>query len=350
MEIHLLRLVEGMVGRGYEVFVWCPWGEMAKRYFEAGASVRVDCPRVDLDPFYIFRLIKFIRQNRVEVLHAHQLKTVINGLIAGKIAGVPLKIAHIHTPLSQWQISPLKKRINIFVNRIVTNLCADKVIALTEATKKERVEGEGIAPEKIVVIPNGIRLKAQSAKRKVASQNSKLTVGTLGRLTVEKGTRVFVEAIPYLITSSPHHLDFIIAGDGKLRPELEKQVRSLGIKDKVTFLGFVPEEKKFEVLLSFDIFVFPSLAEGFGIALIEAMAVGLPCVVSDLPVLCELTDNGRCALLFKTGNAQDLAEKIVQLAKDANLRQQLGQKARKRVEEKYSLGKFIENYDRLYQQ
>jgi len=350
MEIHLLNLVEGMVKKGYEIFVICPWGEMVERYFDAGANVRVDYPRIDLDPFYIFRLIKFIRQNRIEVLHAHQLKTVINGLIAGKVANVPLKIAHIHTPLSQWQISPLKKRIDIFVNRIVTNLCADKAIALTEATKKERVEGEGIAPEKIVVIPNGIKLKAQSSKRKAIAQTSKLTVGTLGRLTIEKGTRVFVEAIPHVITSSPHHLNFIIAGDGELRGELETQVKKLGIGDSITFLGFVPEEKKLDVLSSFDIFVFPSLAEGFGIALIEAMALGLPCVVSDLPVLREVTDGGRCAILFETANAQDLAEKIIQLSEDTNLRQQLGQKARRRVEENYSLERFIENYDHLYQQ
>jgi len=348
MEIHLLNLVEGMVGKGYQVFVWCPWGEMVGKYFDAGAEVRVDYPKIDLGLFYIFRLIKFIRQNKIDILHAHQLKTVVNGLIAGRIARVPLKIAHIHTPLSQWQISPVKKRLNIFVNRVVTNLCADKVIALTEATKKERIEGEGIDPKKIVVIPNGVdiqKLKAPPfAKASGGKQNSKLTVGTFGRLTVEKGHKTFLVAAKKVISN----IYFVIAGDGDLKPDLEKQAKDLGLEDKITFLGFVPESKKIETYSSFDIFVFPSLAEGFGIVLIEAMALGLPCIVSDLPVLREVTDGGRCALLFKTNDSIDLAEKINMLIEDEDLRRDLGQKARKRIEETYSMEKFVENYEKLY--
>ena len=353
MEVHLLNLVEGMVGKGHQVFVVCPWGEMVKKYFKAGAEVCVDRPQIDLDPLYIFRLLKFIRRNKIDVLHVHQLKTVINGLMAGKIAGVPLKVAHIHTPLSQWQISPFKKKINIFVNRIVTNLCADKVIALTEATGKERVEGEGINPEKIVVIPNGVDLRNfQFSIFNFQKTKEKLAVGTFGRLTVEKGHSIFIDAVKVinnLTIQQFNNLHFVIVGDGELRPDLEKQVKDLGLENKVTFFGFVPEDKKIEVYSSFDIFVFPSLAEGFGIVLIEAMASGLPCVVSDLPDFREVTDDGCCALLFKSADSADLAEKISRLIEDGDLRRCLGQKARKRVEEKYSMEKFVENYDRLYQ-
>ena len=348
MEVHLLNLVEGMVGKGYQVFVVCPWGEMVEKYFGAGAEVRIDHPQTDIDPFYIFRLIKFIRQNKIDILHAHQLKTVINGLIAGKVAGVPLKIAHIHTPLSQWQISPIKKKINIFVNQIVTNLCADKVVALTEATRKERIEGEGIDPGKIVVIPNGTKCKMQISRPKDDRPLAeKLTIGTLGRLTVEKGHETFLAAAKKVTSNIQHPTsNFVIAGEGNLKPELEQQVKDLGIEDKVTFLGFVPEDRKIEVYSSFDIFVFPSLAEGFGIVLIEAMALGLPCVVSDLPVLGEV--GGDAVRFFKAGDSKDLAQKVLMLLEDEDLRRGLGQKARKRVEEKYSMETFVENYGRLY--
>jgi glycosyltransferase involved in cell wall biosynthesis len=391
MEIHLLNLVAGMVERGYEVFVVCPWGEMVEKYFDAGAAVRVDHPRLDIDPFYIFRLVRFIRQNRIEILHAHQLKTVVNGLIAAKIAGVPLKIAHIHTPLSQWRISPLKKKINIFVNRVVTNFCADRVIALTSIVREERIRKEGIRSEKIVVIPNAVKVKlrrlesaassfsaprfstpsknhgfsslngsrglysvkvkGQKSKVKTTTKKSKLTVGTLGRLTVEKGHKIFLAAAKKVISNVQcpmSKLNFIVAGEGNLRSELEQQAKRWGIESKISFLGFVPEEKKFEVLSSFDIFVFPSLAEGFGIALIEAMAVGLPCVVSDLPVLKEVC--GEAAMFFRTGNGSDLAEKVIKLIEDDDRRWRLGRKARRRVEKRYSMERFVENYDHLYQQ
>lgn len=352
MENHLLDLVKGMVEKGYKVCVVCPWGEMAERYFGAGAQVRIDRPRLDIDPFYIFRLIKFMRQNKIDILHAHQLKTVVNGLLAAKIAQVPLKVAHIHTPLSQWQISPVKKRSNILVNRLVTNFCADKVIALTEVVRSERIRGEGISPEKIVVIPNGVdvrNVKGQKSKIESATKESKLIVGVLGRLTVEKGHNYFVEAVAVINNQQlpVNNIRFIIAGDGELRSELEEEVKSLGIEGQVTFLGFVPEEKKVEVLSSFDIFVFPSLAEGFGIALVEAMAAGLPCVVSDLPVLQEVGDDA--VSFFRTANSDDLAQKILELLEDKKRRRELGRRAKDRVEKEYSLEKFVGSYHRLYQ-
>ena len=163
---------------------------------------------------------------------------------------------------------------------------------------------------------------------------------------MEKGTRVFVEAVPKVIENDTN-VRFLIAGDGDLRSALEEQVKDLGIEDKITFLGLVPEDKKIEVYSSFDVFVFPSLAEGFGIVLIEAMALGLPCVASDLPVLKEV--GGSAVKFFRVGDYEDMARKILILLEDENLRRYLGQKARKRVEEKYSMEKFVENYDRLYQ-
>jgi len=275
VEQHVLDLARGMVARGHAVYVICPQGRMAAEYLEAGAEVWVDQPAFDIDPFYIFRLWSLLKKFQPDIFHAHQLKTVVNGLIAAKLANVPATIAHIHTPLSEWQIPDWKKRLNIFINRLVCNWGADVVLALTRATKKERVRGEGIAPEKVVVIPNGIdmgKFKVQSSKRKVGFREKlgvsedAVLVGTLSRLTVEKGVGVLIAAVSELAAYRLPHDAYrvVVAGDGPLRGALEQQAQDLGVADKVTFLGFLPEEEKLAYLAALDIFVFPSLAEGFG--------------------------------------------------------------------------------------
>ncbi len=445
VEQHVLDLTRGMVARGHEVYVVCPWGEMAQKYFDAGAKVRVDSPKLDIDPFYIIRLVKFLKKTKLDVFHVHMLKTVGNGLLAVKllklVAAFPnLKgsrtfkvspaafsvktIVHIHTPLPEWQIPWWKKKIDIFFNRIVSNWAADVVIALTESRKRVKVEGEGIDPEKIVVIPNGVaigNIKSQSAsrrtnnkleyRRKLGVGEDTVLVGTLSRLTVEKGVRYLIEAIALLESKELPitNFQFSIGGSGELQDDLKEKARDLGLaiadetgdspkpgfaktsfhsgldpesngsscqilnqvqddvsnaafsapvsipqvspaasSPKIKFLGFVPEEEKWDYLNALDIFVFPSLAEGFGISLIEAMAADTACLASDLEVLQEV--GGDAVQYFEAKNPEDLAENLAELIKDEERRKQLAPRAQKRVEQEYSLEKFWNRYESLYQE
>ncbi len=356
VEQHVLDLVRGMVARGHTVYVVCPQGRMAVEYLEAGAEVWIDQPAFDIDPFYIFRLRSLLQKFQPDIFHAHQLKTVVNGLVAAKLAGVSAKIAHIHTPLSEWQVPEWKKRLNIFVNRLVCNWGADVVLALTKVTKEARVAGEGIVSERVIVIPNGVdidKFKVKSASRRTESAvgfREKLGVsedtvlaGTLSRLTVEKGHQVLLEAAVAL----PFNSQILIAGDGPLRGALEQQAKDLGVADKIIFLGFLPEEEKLAYLSALDIFVFPSLAEGFGIALIEAMASGCACLVSDLPVLREV--GGSAVVAFHSSDAEDLAKHLAGLINSPDRRGVLGESARARVRREFTREKFCERYEQLYE-
>ena len=408
VEQHVLDLVRGMVARNHEVFVVCPWGEMTERYFEAGAEVRVDAPRFDIDPFYIFRLVRFLREVKPDVFHVHQLKTVVNGLLAVKLcrrffvsisspevgnspepdsrlrqetgsspSRPPVTIAHIHTPLSEWKVPDWKKEIDIFINRLVTNWGADVVLALTEATKEVRIKEEGIDPEKIVVIPNGVDMESikyqvvsikGNYRKKLGVLEDTVLIGTLSRLTVEKGIEILIGAVSrldgYQMPDTKYQI--LIGGSGKLRDRLEQRAQDLSFpesdsrlrqetdssrqetdSDKIVFLGFIPDGEKFAYLSALDIFVFPSLAEGFGISLIEAMACGCACLVSDLPVLQEV--GGGTVESFKTGDAEDLAERLAELINDPERRKSLGKAARKRVEKEFTMEKFWKRYEELYE-
>jgi len=428
VEQHVLDLTRGMVARGHNVYVVCPWGEMVEKYFDAGAEVHIDSPKIDIDPFYIFRLIRFLKKTKPDVFHVHMLKTVGNGLVASKIfelasfltRGEALRsssrteagqgpaatsvvalppekaekdpqlqrkeralkgatsrcgsavatVAHIHTPLPEWQIPWWKKKIDIIFNRIVTNWAADVVMALTESRKRVKIEGEGIDPKKIVVIPNGVETEFGSRnseigkeyRRKLGIDTEAVLVGTLSRLTVEKGVCYLIEALPR-IADSDLRFALLIGGSGELKDDLEKRAGSLTsevsanltseVKEpmllpRIEFLGFVPEAEKWDYLSALDIFVFPSLAEGFGISLIEAMAAGCACLASDLEVLQEV--GGDAVEFFETKNPEDLAQKLSGLIEDNERREELSLRAQERVEKEYSLEKFLNRYEELYEE
>lgn len=415
VEQHVLDLTRGMVERGHEVYVVSPWGKMINKYFDAGARIRVDRPRLDIDPFYIFRLARFINKIQPNILHVHMLKTVVNGLIAVKVfrllgfarnqspnsskpglpkhnpglspSGFPVVIVHIHTPLPEWQIPWWKKKLDIFVNRIVTNWAADMVVALTESRRRVKIEGEGIDPEKIRIISNGVDLEKVKSERlnvkkdyrqRLGFSEDTVLVGTLSRLTVEKGIDYLIEAVSQLSAYSVPHTAYqiLVGGSGKLKEDLEEKAASLKVEGRpipqppgigqakprrfslgrrssspvreprIQFLGFIPEEEKWAYLNALDIFVFPSLAEGFGISLIEAMACGCACLASNLEVLEEV--GGDAVEFFETKNPEDLARKLADLIRDKEKRKQLAVRAQERVEQEYSLENFWDRYENLY--
>jgi len=352
MEQHTLDLVTGMVNRGHEVWVLCPEGEMTRKYESVGGLVIIDRAKFDIDPFYIRRLVNFLRNHRIDLIHGHELKAGINALIAGKIAGTPLKIIHVHTPISQWQISPLKKEIDLLVNRFFVNRFADRVIALSESIREARVLEERIVPDKIVVIPNGIDVsRYQTAGSDHLAERTTFVVGYLARLTEEKGHKVLLEGFAEFLKNWRERPinewpRLVLGGDGPLKESLKEYAREQGVFRSVTFAGFVPDAEKVNFMKQLDVFVFPSLAEGFGLVLLEAMACSRCCLVSDLPVLKEV--GGGAVRTFKTGDPKDLSAQLQQLYRDEGLRRELGHKAYQRVADEFTLEKFWEGYDKLY--
>lgn len=360
-ENHLLDLVEGFYNRGHEIYVWCPAGEMATEYSKAGAVVNETYIESDLDFPYIFKLAEFLRKNKIDVLHAHELKAVGNALIAGFLARTKVKITHTHTPISEWRVSRIKKFINtkLFYTPIV-NLLSSREIALTSSRKVVKVR-EGIKEPKLEIIPNGLKLKnfkiepaAKVEYRTAIRQRFKINsddfvFGNVGRLTKEKGTDVLLEAFALLLKNTKvdsEKTKLLIAGGGNLEETLRTRAQELEIEDKVIFTGIFDEKDKIKLYSTFDAFVFPSLAEGFGIVLIEAMAMGLPTIASNLDVLQEV--GGSMVIFFETGDFSDLAQKMFNLYSKRDRLDNLKAESKRRVEELYTLDKFIDNYERLY--
>ncbi|OGC47171.1 hypothetical protein A2886_00810 [candidate division WWE3 bacterium RIFCSPHIGHO2_01_FULL_42_13] len=359
-EEHTLNLVEGMCGRGHEVYVWCPEGPMVEEFRKAGAFVVTIKIGLDIDPSYILALTKFLREKKIEILHAHELKAVTNAMLAGFLAGTKVRVSHTHTPISEWQVSSIKKLINKPYS-VLVNLFATREIALTLSRKRVKI-AEGIRESKLEVIPNAIKVKtftisdeqkesfrAEILQRYDIPQNA-YVLGNLGRLSAEKGLPVLIDGFAKFLEYPGIEKDLtylIIEGKGELHEKLKTQIEEKGLTANVVIPGVrYSDEDKIKLLSTFDVFVFPSLAEGFGIVPIEAMAMGVPVICSDLEVLQEV--GGSVVMIFETGNAENLAEKVFNLYSKRDRLDNIKEEGRKRVEQLYMMETFVNNYENLY--
>ena len=364
MEKHVLDLVHGMIGRGHEVFVWCPKGTVSDWFKEAGAEVTHAQVGFELDPVYIYKLTKFLSTHKIDVVHAHELKAAANALVAGTLAGTPVRISHVHTPISEWRIpnriKGLFTRLTIVGYSSEVNFLSTREIALTESRKRVKM-AEGIKESTLEIIPNGVdvgafatsELEKANLKREVLTKHNIPTdafiMGNISRMTEEKGHEVLIQAFAEFLKLKSVEADkvhLLLAGGGKLESTYRQLTEELGLQGKVTITGIFPFEDIKKYYACLDIFIFPSLAEGFGIVLIEAMASGLPAICSDLEVLQEV--GGSTVRYFETGNFKDLAEKMHNLYLKRDNLAGLGDSAQSRVEDLYSMEKFIQSYQDLY--
>ena len=363
MEKHVQYLVEGMVDKGHEVFVWCPAGDIVKGLKEVGAKVTLEKIRLDIDPVYICKLKKFLKQNKIDIVHAHELKAVTNAILAAWLVGVRYKISHTHTPISEWQINPIKKRINLFFYSKIVNWFSTHEIALTESRKRIKI-AEGIKEDKLFIVesPNAVKIDeflinedvGKKYREKILARHNlredAVVWGCLGRLTEEKGHHILIEAFKLFLEGLPkeekdkQHLELV--GGGRLEDLYKRKIKELKIENQVTITGRFSDEDKIKYYSSFDFFIHPSLAEGFGLVLIEAMIVGIPTIASDLEVFKEVAKD--TVTYFKKGDAEDLSKVMLKVYQDGHSVQEKKQKAQRRATNLYSFEKFTECYNQYY--
>ena len=361
MEQHVLDLVNGMVLAGHKVYVWCPEGEIGDWYKDAGATVLNKKILFEIDLVYIFQLMRFLKQNKIDVIHSHELKAVCNSLLAAFLAGTKVKTSHTHTPISTWRINRFKRFLDVLVYSTFVNLFSSKEVALTEVAKSQKKK-EGIHESKLVVIPNALDTSAftlsyndrllfrEEIRRKYSIPQIDFVFGCVSRITQEKGHEILVRAFKRFLDAELFHkrnFYLLIAGGGILEDYLRDLSKKLNISDRVIITGIFNKADLVKFYASFDVFIFPSLAEGFGLVLIEAMYSQVPVICSDLEVLKEV--GGGTIQYFKTASIKDLTDKMTGLCKKITTDEDLKlQEARGRIEEKYTMGKFIDNYLSLY--
>jgi glycosyltransferase involved in cell wall biosynthesis len=199
----------------------------------------------------------------------------------------------------------------------------------------------------VTVVPFGVDIERFRPVARNGSRPDEVVVGAVARLSLEKGLDSLLDAVAKL-SASGLPLRVVLAGEGPRRIALQSQATRLRIADRVEFRGAVPHEAVPAVLAELDIFVMPSRAEGFGVAALEAQAMGLPVVASRVHGIPDVVVHGKTGLLVPPGDAAALAGAIERLARDTALRTEMGRAGRRFVGERYRWQDNAAQMERLY--
>ena len=200
----------------------------------------------------------------------------------------------------------------------------------------------------VTIVPYGVDLARFRPGARNGGRPAEVVVGAVARLSPEKGLDVLLRAVARLVEGGTP-LRVVLAGDGPQRGRLERLAEQLGIAERVEFRGEVPHDVVPSVLAELDMFAMPSLAEGFGVAALEAQAMELPVVASCVHGIPDAVVDGRTGLLTPPGDVGALSEAIARLAGDAELRAEMGRAGRAFVEERYRWQENAAQMERLYQ-
>jgi len=282
-------------------------------------------------------------------------------LLAGFLAGVKVRISHTHTPISEWRINKIKNFFTVLGYGFFINLFSTFEIALTESRRKIKIK-EGINKKKLTVIPNGLDTSKfilssvqryeneKEIKNRYKIPEQAFVFGNIGRISAEKGHEVLVRAFAKFLETHifrKENFFLMLVGGGVLEEKIKLMVEELGIEKNVVITGRFDDVDKIKYLSTFDVFVFPTLAEGFGIVLMESLVMGIPTICSDLEVLKEV--GGDFVDFFKVGDVEDLANKMEnEFNRTGGENKFIIEGAKEFVEKNYSMETFFESYNNLY--
>jgi glycosyltransferase involved in cell wall biosynthesis len=284
------------------------------------------------------RLAQYLRRNRIEVAHAFDFYTNLTLIPAARLAGVPVVIG------SQRQLGDLLSHSKCRAQAAVFRWC-DVVVCNSQAAA-DRLVDQGVNKARVVVIGNGLPTSAfGETLPAVPRREGVFRVGMIARMNApSKNHKVLLRAAAGLCHRFPH-LEFLFAGDGPLRPELERDAESLGLKDHVLFFG--DRQDIPAILASLDISVLPSSSESLSNTILESMAAGVPVVASRIGGNPELLSADR-GILVAPNDDKALADAIERLLRDAALRTALGRNAKRFAQANFTLEQMRDRYEALY--
>lgn len=289
-----------------------------------------------LNPFTLIKLFFLFKKISPDII-------IMNLPRDAKAAGVAAKISGIKKIIyRRGSAIPIKNKL---INRLIFHHIITEVIANSEETKKTILSVNPLLfdKNKIHVIYNGIDI--HPFNNLPNDKNGKeFVIGNLGRLAEQKGQKYLIQLAEILKTKNIS-FKITIGGDGALEANLKAMAKEKQVENYIDFYGFVEDIPQFMSLL--DVFVLPSLWEGFGYVLAEAMAAKLPVVAFDVSSNPELITNGENGFLVENVNLSEMAEKIFLLSTDYELCKKLGEKGRQIVEEKFTREKTVAALEKL---
>jgi glycosyltransferase involved in cell wall biosynthesis len=358
-ERHVLDLLSHLDRDRYE-----PWlayfealpdeAEPMAPHFRAAGVRTVDLgARRRTDPAAFWRLGRLIRRGCFDVVHAHSFRTELGAILWGRLLGrVPVVLRTVHNT-DEFYVHP---RYAALARTSAAHL--DHIVVISDSVGRYLRDKVGLPAGKMTRIYYGLDVgswdvaldchcsQARNDSRGVARPP---TIGVIARLAPQKGHRILFDALPAVLERVPE-LRVRVVGHEELSTvaELRAYAASRGVAERVCFEGF--RDDVATVLRELDLFVLPSLWEGFGLVLLEAMAAGRPVVATNVGPIPEVVADGETGLLVPPGRPEALAEAIVRVLTDRPLAERLGRAGRARAEREFGLDRMVDRTDALYRQ
>jgi glycosyltransferase involved in cell wall biosynthesis len=318
-----------------------------RRLREAGVEVLELGRRSRFAVLPWIRLVRWLRRHRVDVLHAHKFGSNAWAVLCGRLAGVPVIVSHEH----MWSYADAGA-LRRFVDRRWIAPGSDALIAVSTEGCRQMIEEEGVRSDRVLYVPNGVPAGAAAGEAAAARAALGLApdaeiVGTVALLRPEKELGLLVEAVALLREERPR-LRAVIVGEGPERKRLEALIAERGVGEEVILAGY--REDVQGLLPGWDVAVCCSRFEGGPLSVMEYMDAGLAIVATRVGGLPELLEDGRCGLLVEPDDAAALAAGIGDLLADPERRRELGERARERKREVYSLDGWVARMAALYEE
>lgn len=308
-------------------------------------------PWSDLSTF--FKLCFYMKKSKYDIVHTHSSKAGFLGRLAARLMGVRVII---HTPhcfcFEALDMNKIEKLFYFYIEKFAALFC-DRIIAVSESQRQDILKRRLVKSNKVITIENGVDIykfgnngfDIPKKKLELELDNDSIILGTVGVLNESKGHCYLIEAVSEIIKEG-FDVRLIIVGEGILRKDLETLSDKLGMDSRIKLLGF--REDIPELLSVMDIFVFPSLWEGMSLALLEAMASGLPVISTEVHGAVDLIENHKRGILVRKKDVLGLVAAIKYLISNPNVAKQIGQESQRLISKNYTLDRQISRIEGLY--
>jgi len=352
-ENHLLALLEhgNRAAFGFEVGALSGGGELVQPLRSAGFPVHLLGARGRLDAGALRRLIRLLRDGRFDVVHSHLFRAdLYAGLAVAQLgARAPLLVSTRHND-DRFFLNPF-----VGIVHYLLSARQQRIIAISDHVARFTISRGVRDPSRVRRVYHGLQppdtleleRDARQIRLELGIAPGDFLVGNVGRLAPQKGQRHLIAAMPLLLERVPR-AHAIIAGRGDLEDYLREQADELGVASRIHVLG--PRSDVPALMHAMDAFAMPSIWEGFGMVLLEAMAAARPIVASRVATIPEVVVDGVTGLLVPAGDEVELAEALARIATEPGLGQRLGAAGCERLQRHFSIDKMVGDTEQLYRE
>ena len=328
----------------FQVLCLVKGGVLLDELESMNVPVTVMAKKPGLDLTIVPTLVRWLREQKIDVVHTHLFTADFWARMAARIAGVEAIFSTSHSE-NNW-----KNSVHRFLDRRMASL-SHTVIACTQQVASVLVDRDGITAEKVQVISNGINLDRFSSKEKAdlgqfLVPSDHCTIAIVGRYHPVKGHLYFLDVFAKL--RAKHKVSLLLVGDGEMRPSIQAKIDSLGLGDSVCLCGYRNDVPA--ILNAIDIVVVPSELEGLPMVVLEAMARAKPVVAHDVGGIADVISDDSLGSMVTAGDKTAMYEAVLALLLNPALRQAIGACAQNLIYQKFDASQTAAAYEALYRQ